>query len=159
METSNAELGGTIQNVIINDLSLNRRDLENLLSLRLGPTVYPGGGRTQRQWHACPRQGNSDSWCLRALSSGSDSAPQFRAEFFNVPNHPEFTNPNGVAGAGFNEPSVGPGFGCGCLTTQTGAGNPIIGSGGPRAIQLGLKLIFYSWTALKIFAGRGGRAL
>ena len=44
VETTNAELGGTLQNVIINDLPLNGRNFENLLSLRPGVTVYPGGG-------------------------------------------------------------------------------------------------------------------
>ena len=44
VETTNAELGGTIQNVIINDLPLNGRNFENLLSLRPGVTIYPGGG-------------------------------------------------------------------------------------------------------------------
>jgi hypothetical protein len=44
VETTNAELGGTIQNAIINDLPLNGRNFENLLSLRPGVTIFPGGG-------------------------------------------------------------------------------------------------------------------
>jgi hypothetical protein len=44
VETTNAELGGTIQNVIINDLPLNGRNFTNLLVLRPGVTIYPGGG-------------------------------------------------------------------------------------------------------------------
>src|SRR6202049_1936524 len=44
VETTNAELGGTIQNVIINDLPLNGRNFENLLTLRPGVEIYPGGG-------------------------------------------------------------------------------------------------------------------
>jgi hypothetical protein len=32
---------------------------------------------------------------------------QFRAEFFNVLNHANFSNPNGPANAGFNDPSTG----------------------------------------------------
>ena len=66
---------------------------------------------------------------------------QFRAEFFNILNHPEFTNPNGPGGAGFNDPSAA-NFGCGCLTPDQTAPNPVLGNGANRSIQLGLKLIW-----------------
>ena len=71
---------------------------------------------------------------------------QFRAEFFNVLNHPSFTNPGGPAGAGFTDASAGTsagsGFGCGCLTPDQAAPNPVLGTGANRSIQLGMKLIF-----------------
>ncbi|HKV38046.1 MAG TPA: hypothetical protein VJX67_02445, partial [Blastocatellia bacterium] len=69
---------------------------------------------------------------------------QFRAEFFNVLNHPTFANPYGGSGGGAasDDPSIGPGFGCGCVTADTGGSNPVLGAGGPRAMQLGLKLIW-----------------
>jgi hypothetical protein len=67
---------------------------------------------------------------------------QFRAEFFNIFNHPNFTNPyGGQNGFGLNDPSVRP-FGCGCATPDVAAANPVIGSGGSRAVQLGLKFLF-----------------
>ncbi len=69
---------------------------------------------------------------------------QFRAEFFNVLNHAIFTDPNGPANAGFNDPSTGNtgGFGCACNTPDQAAPNPVLGTGGSRSIQLGLKLIW-----------------
>ena len=74
-------------------------------------------------------------WSFRELLKA-----EFRAEFFNVLNHPNFATP-GVNGAGFNNPS-GSQFGCTCETPDTAASNPVLGSGGSRAMQLGLKLIF-----------------
>jgi hypothetical protein len=67
---------------------------------------------------------------------------QFRVEFFNIFNHPNFANPyGGQNGFGLNDPSVQP-FGCGCATPDIAAANPAIGSGGPRSIQLGAKFVF-----------------
>jgi hypothetical protein len=69
---------------------------------------------------------------------------QFRAEFFNFFNHPNITNPFGSVNGygGGSDPSSGPTFGCGCTTPDIAAGNPIVGSGAARQIQLGLKLTF-----------------
>jgi hypothetical protein len=67
---------------------------------------------------------------------------QFRAEFFNVLNHPVF----GGVDAGHlanNDPSVGSNtFGQTTATADLAAGNPVMGSGSNRVIQLGLKLAF-----------------
>jgi hypothetical protein len=69
---------------------------------------------------------------------------EFRFEVFNLFKHPIFANPSGSAPGnnGQLDPS-GPGtFGCGCGTPDVQAGNPIVGSGGSRDIQLGFKLTF-----------------
>jgi len=63
---------------------------------------------------------------------------QFRVEFFNVLNHPNFGNPGLI---GNNSPS-GSAFGAENSTPDVAALNPILGTGGPREIQLGLKLLF-----------------
>jgi hypothetical protein len=44
VDTTSTTLGGTISNEIINDLPLNGRNYQNLVSLRPGTMVYPGGG-------------------------------------------------------------------------------------------------------------------
>lgn len=68
---------------------------------------------------------------------------QFRGEFFDVLNHPNFANPYGV---NFNYGRVDPSnpaqFGCACATPDVGDANPVIGTGGPRNIQLGVKMVF-----------------
>jgi hypothetical protein len=69
---------------------------------------------------------------------------QFRFEIFNLFNHPNIANPYGsVNGYGGGMDPSGPNtFGCGCLTPDVAALNPIVGSGSARDIQLGLKLTF-----------------
>jgi hypothetical protein len=88
---------------------------------------------------------NVDFSAMKNFRFGERLNMQFRAEFFNLFNHPNFANPfGGQNGWGHNDPSVpGPGgFGCSCATPDVAASNPVIGSGGSRAVQLGLKFIF-----------------
>jgi len=74
---------------------------------------------------------------------------QFRADFFNILNHPNFTNPflpNFFAACdntGIN-PSNGAceGYLPTIATGDVGEGNPFIGGGGPRGIQLAIKFMF-----------------
>lgn len=68
---------------------------------------------------------------------------QFRAEFFNILNHPSFANPFGVGGQLANvDPSVPSSFGLASATPDVAAANPVLGTGGPRNIQFGLKVRF-----------------
>jgi len=67
---------------------------------------------------------------------------QFRAEVFNVLNHPMFADV-GSGHLATNDPSQGAAaFGLANATPDQGSGNPVLGSGSNRDIQLGLKLIF-----------------
>ena len=87
-----------------------------------------------------------DMSVTKAWKFGERLKAQFRAEFFNILNHPSFANPyGGTSGYGpgaFDDPSSIGSFGCGCATPDQAGGNPVVGSGSNRAIQLGLKLIF-----------------
>jgi Carboxypeptidase regulatory-like domain/TonB dependent receptor-like, beta-barrel len=67
---------------------------------------------------------------------------QFRAEFFNILNHPAFANPGGPAAPGCDDPSNPSCFGGNVGTPDQIAPNPILGSGGNRSVQLGFKLLW-----------------
>jgi hypothetical protein len=61
---------------------------------------------------------------------------QFRTEFFNIFNHPNFSLPNGFVSPGSST------AGEISSTPDVAQGNPGLGGGGPRVIQLGLRLQF-----------------
>lgn len=85
---------------------------------------------------------NVDFSVAKNFKWGERFGAQFRVEFFNIFNHPNFANPfGGQNGWAHNDPSTGS-FGCSCATPDVAASNPVIGSGGSRAVQLGLKLTF-----------------
>ncbi len=81
---------------------------------------------------------------------------QFRAEFFNIFNHPNFSNPslpafisdpatNGIdpaTGRGLATSSTGTSFLPLQATGDVGIGNPFLGGGGPRGTQFVVKIKF-----------------
>jgi hypothetical protein len=78
---------------------------------------------------------------------------QLRADFFNIINHPNFANPflpafiadpgvNRFALNGSNTLETGTGGYPITATGDVGIGNPFLGGGGPRGIQLGAKFTF-----------------
>jgi hypothetical protein len=69
---------------------------------------------------------------------------QFRFEAFNIMNHPTGANPYGASSFvnGGNDLTGGGPLGFAGFTPDWAAGNPVIGSGSQRVMQLGLKLTF-----------------
>ena len=67
---------------------------------------------------------------------------RFRGEFFNVLNHPNFANPTNSLSSGlfgYSTQTLANGLGSG---GANGGFNPLYQIGGPRSIQLALKLQF-----------------
>jgi outer membrane receptor protein involved in Fe transport len=73
---------------------------------------------------------------------------QLRAEIFNIFNHPNFSNPLLPSFAADFTSSIDPVTGRGTrflpitVTPDVGIGNPFLGGGGPRNIQLAVRLVF-----------------
>jgi hypothetical protein len=90
-----------------------------------------------------PGQFNFDASLLKTTRVTERTSIQFRAEFFNLFNHPQFALP-GQAGP------IAPGTGTNIAATAPGAGGVIVHTAGwitstsvnPRIIQLALKFIF-----------------
>jgi hypothetical protein len=117
-----------------------------------GGTAVPGGGiltppafgtigDASRNIFRGPNYYNVDLSIGKIWKFKERYSAQFRAEFFNLFNRADFigvpsqTNP----AKGFNGQ-----FGCSCSTPDSSTlnPNPVLGSGGPRHIQFGLKLLF-----------------
>jgi hypothetical protein len=87
---------------------------------------------------------NVDFSVFKTFTFKERYSAQLRLEIFNLFNHPIISNPYGAANGGLtgNDPSSGTTFGCGCGTPDVVAGNPLVGSGSSRDLQIGLKLQF-----------------
>jgi Carboxypeptidase regulatory-like domain/TonB dependent receptor-like, beta-barrel len=76
IETTNATLGGTLQNQVINDLPLNGRNFENLIDLHPGVSKYPGnsgwtnstnGGRPHDNYFMVDGINSNDPWMAQSM--------------------------------------------------------------------------------------------
>jgi hypothetical protein len=65
---------------------------------------------------------------------------EFRFEVYNILNHDNFAQPSGTIGTSCTAASCG--FQTISQTPDIQATNPIIGTGGPRRLQFGAKIIF-----------------
>jgi hypothetical protein len=80
-----------------------------------------------------PRTNSADFSVLKSTRITERANLQFRAEFFNLFNHPNFTLPNVTVNSSA--------FGTIASTVDVANGNPL-GDGGPRLVQFALKLVF-----------------
>jgi hypothetical protein len=89
---------------------------------------------------------NVDASVTKAINITERFRAQLRAEVFNVFNTPHFVTPGnsvgGNAGCSLNPTSARANLGCVLNTPDQASSNPVLGSGGSRAFQLGLKLLF-----------------
>jgi hypothetical protein len=95
-----------------------------------------------------PGYGNLDMALTKITPINERFKLQFRVDCYNLTNHPNFASPllpaffadAGLNGIGPNGNSLG--FFPITATSDVGLGNPILGGGSQRSVQLGLKLLF-----------------
>src|ERR1035438_3277681 len=115
------------------------------LRLYIEPPAMGRSGPMGRNIFRGPGLYNLDLSLGKSWKIGERLGAQLRGEFFNVLNHPALSNPYSVNGTFFQMDPLVPGsFGCACATPDVAEANPVIGSVGPRNIQVGLKFIFLS---------------
>ena len=106
-----------------------------------GTILYPNAfytfGNMGRNILRGPGFVNWDASVSKAWKLGERVTAQFRGEMFNVANHANFAN--GSVGGDLTSPDS---FGRASATPDVQKSNPVIGSGGSRHIQLGVKFIW-----------------
>jgi hypothetical protein len=103
----------------------------------LTPTAYGTIGNAGRNIFRTQNFYNVDLSVSKNFKLKENITAQFRAEFYNLFNRADFAVP-ATTGA-----ESGLGLGCACATLDAaGQNNSVLGSGGPRSIQMGLKLSF-----------------
>jgi hypothetical protein len=105
------------------------------------PAAYGSYGNTKPNIWRDSGFKNMDFSVTKLFTFHERFKAEARVEIFNILNHINFSNPSGGPGGGIQDPSGQP-FGFVGLTPDTYSSNPQLGSGGERAMQLGLKL---SW--------------
>jgi len=107
----------------------------------LTPPAYGTTGSASKGFFEGPVYYNVDFSVAKLWKVKERYTAQFRVEFFNFFNRVDLAlTPTSVSpSSGFSGQ-----FGCSCSTPDTGNRNlnPVLGSGGPRHVQFGLKLTF-----------------
>jgi hypothetical protein len=107
----------------------------------LTPPAYGTIGNASRNLFPSPAYYNVDFSVSKLWKFKERFSAQFRVEVFNLFNRADFSIPGsgGTQATGGTDPSAAQ-FGCACVTPDNA--NPVLGSGGPRHIQFGLKLTY-----------------
>ena len=103
------------------------------------PPAYGTFGNEPRNLFRGPGFANLDMSVTKRFKINERFNVQLRGEFFNVLNHPIF---DGLYTENNDLSTLGPGVGLLNSTPDVAAANPVIGSGGSRHIQLGVKFIW-----------------
>jgi hypothetical protein len=134
----------------------------NLSAFKVPCTIAPGGDGSAADcipgtWHfgslgrnalRGPGYQNVDFSIFKDTDITEKLRLQFRAEVFNIFNHPNFSNPllpsfaADITSSIDADTGLGTGFLPITVTPDVGIGNPFLGGGGPRNIQFAVKLIF-----------------
>jgi hypothetical protein len=127
--------------------SLRVRGCYALGSSVLIPPPYGGYGFSQYNLWRDEGFRNVDMSVSKSFKIRERLTAQFRVEFFNILNRANFVNPFGGPGgngASLNPSTAGNGNGLAWVgnTPDAAGSNPVLGSGGARDLQLGLKLLF-----------------
>ena len=102
----------------------------------LTPPAYGTVGDAGRNLFRSPNYYNVDMSISKDWRLKERYSAQFRVEFFNLFNRADFGIPGKIDPNG----GISGQFGCSCSTPDST--NPVLGSGGPRHIQFGLKLTY-----------------
>jgi hypothetical protein len=108
----------------------------------LTPPAFGTIGNSGRNIFRVPNYYNVDLSVGKQWKIKERWTAQFRAEFFNILNRADFAIDSPTTSQSAGDPGANNQFGCTCKTPDVQGNNPVLGSGGPRHIQFGLKLLF-----------------
>lgn len=103
----------------------------------LAQPAFGSFGNSGRNTFRGPSLKNWDLSLVKTWKATERVSVQLRGEFFNVLNHPNFANPAILFN---NDLGFLDTFGLVTATPDVAGANPVIGTGGPRSIQFGLKI-------------------